>query len=86
MGGLIVFTLYQLLKGTVSQDFFLWLFSFWVRYQHPPTQWSLRGADDAVMNNAHKNKNPKNILKKSFQDALPVTKLPLYIWVSENGY
>jgi hypothetical protein len=33
----------------------------WVRSQHPPTQWNLRGRDEAVLNNLHK----KKISKKS---------------------
>jgi hypothetical protein len=31
----------------------------WVRSQHPPTQWNLRGARYAVLNKVHNLKNPK---------------------------
>jgi hypothetical protein len=27
---------------------------FWDRSQHPPTQWNLKGAEEAVLNNVHK--------------------------------
>ncbi len=41
----------------------------WVRSQHPPTQWNLRGAaDEAVLNTVHRKKkkeNPKNPPVKS---------------------
>jgi hypothetical protein len=32
----------------------------WVRFQHPPTQWNLRSANEAVLNNI-KRKNQKKI-------------------------
>jgi hypothetical protein len=39
----------------------------WIRSQHPPAQWNLRGADETVMNKVLKNlKNPpeKNFKKE----------------------
>ncbi len=33
----------------------------WVRSQHPPTQWNLGAADEAVLNTVHE-KNPPVIL------------------------
>ncbi len=50
----------------VRASAWLSMLKFWVRSQHPPTQWNLRGADEAVLNKLLKKEKIRKVpLKKS---------------------
>jgi hypothetical protein len=53
----------------------------WVRSQHPPTQWNLRGADEAVLNIVHKKE--KKAKKSPFKELSTNPPAPLHqlTWV-----
>jgi hypothetical protein len=49
----------------------------WVRSQHPPTQWNLRAADDAVLNSVDAKKFVKFSLKKKTSKMLDLPSIKI---------
>jgi hypothetical protein len=58
-----------------------------VRFQHPPTQWSLRAADEAVLNTVHEKKYKKKPVVPASEPCNCGVKKPSWeLWLNEKFY